>query len=675
MNLRILLTILLSVVLSINAYSQGATCANAEPACTDAGFTFPNSTGVADASDQEPANNYDCLGSSPNPAWFFMEIANGGAMDIEIEQTDAGGLGLDVDFILYGPYTSLANAQSECGNLGTNSASDYNFVVDCSYSGAAIETANITNAQTGEVYVMLITNFSGNAGEISFNQTGGSASTNCNVLNPCSADAGQDTEMCIGSSYTLGGSPAVSSGNGSFTHAWSPKTGLNDSTLLNPIATPSQTTTYYLTMIDDSSCTSTDSVIVTVHDYPVADAGADDTLKCIVSQLALDGSLSLADNYSWTTADGNILSGSGTQTPSVNAPGTYVLTTTNGGICMDYDTVIVYKDVDNPLAEAGIGGVLNCITDSLILDGAGSSVGSNYTYMWTGGSIVSNGTTLSPTVNSAATYTITVTDNINGCESTDDVVVTSDLTPPSVSINPQGDLCPGENVSLSASTSGHIYGWTTTGGNIVSGDSTLSPMVGEGDYLITSTDTNNGCISNANIQISETQISSIISASPSEGIAPLDVGLTNVGIADNSVWLLPGDSIVNTTSTNYIFEQGSYQIGLVSIVGVCVDTTWITIVVAGVSDIMVPNVFTPGNNGFNDEFKVQTQNMASLNCVIFNRWGKKVVEFDNVDGVWDGKVNGGGDAADGTYFYIIKAVGDDDKEFDLKGTVSLIRDK
>lgn len=675
MSHKVLLTILLSILLSIKGYSQGATCADADPFCTGSTYIFPNNTGLPDAEDEEPGNNYGCLTTSPNPAWYFMEIADAGDIDIFMEQSGNGGGGIDVDFILYGPYTDLNNAMSECGNLGTSSASDYNFVVDCSYSTAATETANIVNAQVGEVYLMLITNFSDDPGTISFSQTGGAGTTNCDLLNPCNANAGQDTALCVGSSYTLGGNPSVSSGNGAFTFAWSPKLGLNDSTLMNPVASPLQTTTYYLTMIDDSSCTSTDSVVVTVSDYPVASAGGDDTLKCTVLQLTLDGSLSVADAYSWATVDGNILSGPTTQTPSVNAPGTYVLTTSNGGICMDYDTVVVFKDVNSPDVEAGVADVLNCKTDSLILDGAGSSVGSNYSYEWTGGTIVSNGNTLTPTVNSAGTYTITVTDINNGCESTDDVIVTSDLTPPTISINPEVDICPGDNITLSASTSGDIYGWTTTDGNILSGDSILSPVVGIGDYLITSTDTNNGCVSSANIQIVGVQVSAVISASPSDGVAPLDVGLTNVGVADNSVWLLPGDSVVTSTSTNYIFEQGSYQVGLVSIVGTCVDTTWITIVVAGVSDVLVPNVFTPNGDGFNDVFEIQAHNITSLTCVIFNRWGKKVGEFNSVDGFWDGKVNGGGDATDGTYFYILTAKGDDDKEYDLKGTVSLIRDK
>src|SRR5690606_27357684 len=126
------------------------TCASADPFCTGSTYTFPNSTGTS----SEPGNNYGCLDTQPNPAWYYMEIATGGNMDIGISQTSIGGSGIDVDFILYGPYSNLAQAMSYCGNHGNAStAADPNQIVDCSYSPSPTETANITGAVAGQVYV------------------------------------------------------------------------------------------------------------------------------------------------------------------------------------------------------------------------------------------------------------------------------------------------------------------------------------------------------------------------------------------------------------------------------------------------------------------------------------------------------------------------------------------
>jgi gliding motility-associated-like protein len=151
-----------------NSFAQGTTCPTADPFCTGTTYTFPNNTGVADAGD------FDCLMTTPNPAWYYLQIANTGPLTINIEQTDNSGFGIDVDFAIWGPFTSTAAACAT--NLQATSA------VDCSYSTAAQETCVIPNAVAGEWYMLLLTNFADDPGTIEFSQTGGSGSTNCNIL-------------------------------------------------------------------------------------------------------------------------------------------------------------------------------------------------------------------------------------------------------------------------------------------------------------------------------------------------------------------------------------------------------------------------------------------------------------------------------------------------------------
>lgn len=666
-------------ILSVGVYGQGSTCADADPFCTGTTYNFPNNTGLPDAETIEPGNNYGCLSTSPNPAWYYMEISTAGDLDIFIEQNTSAGGGLDVDFILYGPYDDLNHAISLCGNLGYGtSGSDPNAIVDCSYSTASTETANITNAQVGEVYLMLITNFSDDPGFIEFSQTGGTGATNCNILFPCLAFAGKDTSLCLGESYVLGEVPA-SSGNGNINYSWTPSEGLNDSTLSNPTATPSQTTTYYLTTIDDSSCVATDSVTIEVFQYPIADAGSDDTLKCTISQLTLDGSLSVADNFLWSTTDGNIVSGSTSSSPVIDQPGTYILETVNGGLCMDYDTVVIYQDLDSPIAEAGIGGTLTCDSSSLMLDGNGSELGSNISYSWSGGVVDSGINSLTPTISSPGVYTLTVTNNSNGCETTDTVTVFSDTISPSISISSPPSICPDSSVSLFASSNGDTFQWSTSNGEILSADNLLNVDVkGGGLYTLMATDSSNGCSSQQSVTVSEIPVSAIISANPTSGIAPLTVEFTNTGVADSSYWNFGngevlGDSSNNSSGTIIYEEQGNYEVVLTSFNGGCQTSVKLMIEVIGTSFITVPNVFTPNGDGQNDVFEFILQNISELKCVIFNRWGKKVAELTEPNSVWDGKINGGAEASDGTYYYILNANGTDDEEYELKGTVSLIR--
>jgi hypothetical protein len=42
---------------------------------------------------------------------------------------------------------------------------------------------------------------------------------------------------------------------------------------------------------------------------------------------------------------------------------------------------------------------------------------------------------------------------------------------------------------------------------------------------------------------------------------------------------------------------------------------------------------------------------------------------------WDGKLSGGSDASPGVYYYIIKAIGIDENEYDEQGPLHLMREK
>lgn len=165
---------------------QSCDCFAAEPFCapTDGSpLVFDN---VSDGSSAPPGIDYDCLGSQPDPVWFYLVVEESGDLDFQIVQStqldDAGfpdqnnGL-IDVDFLVWGPFDDPANG---CSNLVPETQ------VDCSFSAAPIEQMFIPGAVAGEVYVVLITNFNGSPGFISLGQTNfgepGGGSTNCDFI-------------------------------------------------------------------------------------------------------------------------------------------------------------------------------------------------------------------------------------------------------------------------------------------------------------------------------------------------------------------------------------------------------------------------------------------------------------------------------------------------------------
>lgn len=71
-------------------------------------------------------------------------------------------------------------------------------------------------------------------------------------------------------------------------------------------------------------------------------------------------------------------------------------------------------------------------------------------------------------------------------------------------------------------------------------------------------------------------------------------------------------------------------------------------------EIIIPNVFTPNEDGVNDTYFITAKGLKEFNMVIVNRWGNVVFESDDVQFSWDGTTNGD-KCGDGTYFYIITA--------------------
>ena len=91
------------------------------------------------------------------------------------------------------------------------------------------------------------------------------------------------------------------------------------------------------------------------------------------------------------------------------------------------------------------------------------------------------------------------------------------------------------------------------------------------------------------------------------------------------------------------------------------------------SYLIVPNVFTPNDDGINDLFNVNHENIVSFNGFIANRWGEIIYKWIAIDNGWDGRSSAGIPYSSGTYFYVINALGADDKKYNLNGHLRLIK--
>ncbi|MBK8474637.1 MAG: gliding motility-associated C-terminal domain-containing protein [Sphingobacteriales bacterium] len=91
--------------------------------------------------------------------------------------------------------------------------------------------------------------------------------------------------------------------------------------------------------------------------------------------------------------------------------------------------------------------------------------------------------------------------------------------------------------------------------------------------------------------------------------------------------------------------------------------------------LVIPSAFSPNDDGINDVFKPQGQNIVSVQVEIYNRWGNKVYhEINTIPDMngWDG-TGQNGNCETGVYVYAITTQFVDGSETFYRGNITLIR--
>jgi gliding motility-associated-like protein len=290
-------------------------------------------------------------------------------------------------------------------------------------------------------------------------------------------DAGPDASICEeGLGVFLQGSVAANNNAPlPISYLWVPSTGINDPTIPNPYARPTQTTIYTLVGISANGCSSDVNTLdplttatVTVNPLPVAEAGAD-TALCFGDQLQLQGFASGAGpnyNYFWTPATPGTINDPNSPTPIVtpNQTTTFTLVVESNGCFSEGDDITVIVDT-KPTANAGNDQSI-CLRDSALLNGRadGDPDATFYTYTWSPATGLSDPTAGKPKASPSTTTTYTLTASSNfGCGSDQSTVtVTVKPTPEVEALSADTIICEGDTISLAAT-----HTWTTAPGSPV----------------------------------------------------------------------------------------------------------------------------------------------------------------------------------------------------------------
>ncbi len=375
--------------------------------------------------------------------------------------------------------------------------------------GNTIALTAITTVSSGGIYFLIVTN----------TQTGCSASESVEVTpdtNLPVANAGIDQLLtCSITQIMLDGTASSTGPN--IEYEWQNEIGTIVATTQTTIITTAGT--YTLIVLDTANnCLTQDEVVVGEDielPIPVIDFVSNQEIDCNNSSIVLDATGSVPFgilSFEWTTNDGEIILGVDTPNPELGQAGTYSLIVTNNeNGCTASETIEIVENLGVPEVVINPPQTLSCVTTTIEIDASSSPTG-NFTYSWISnpvGGIVSGQASLQPTVNQAGTYILTIINNDNGCETSAQIEVLQDITPPTAVANSDEEFdCITESITLSGdgSSTGPQFSYQWFGNGAIDNNMSLNPIIYEvGSYTLEVTNNDNGCTQTAEILVMENQ--------------------------------------------------------------------------------------------------------------------------------------------------------------------------
>lgn len=475
-------------------------------------------------------------------------------------------------------------------------------------------------------------------------------------------NAGPDAYICAGQTSTQ------LSASGGDNYTWTPISGLDNSGVANPLATPT-TTTKYVVSVGVNGCTKrrTDTVEVLVRTSPLLQL-TNDTLICSIDTLKLtatgNGNIVWSPNY--------MINNLNTNAPMVSPdiPAKYYATLTDIYGCKNNDSVFV--DVRTFISVNAGKDTTICRGDEITLHPISEAL----QYSWTPIGTLNNATLKNPIANPTQTTTYKVTANLGKCQDKDEVNII--VVPyPTAQKAKDTSICFGTVGKIYAS-GGSIYSWSP--GTFLSDSSTASPSLlsptASIQYIATVRDLL-GCPKPVYDTFTVNVIQKVIADAGPRDTAivigePLFLHATGAEIYS---WL-PKESLDNPSIADPIATPGNdieYVLYAKTKDG-CNDTDTIKVKVYKIDpDLYVPTAFSPNSDGINDIFKPILLGVKQLKYFnIFNRWGQLVFSSTTKNIGWDGTF--GGKAQDpGTYVWQTEGVSYQGKKLTKKGYVVLIR--
>ncbi len=567
------------------------------------------------------------------------------------------------------------------------------------------------------------------------------------VINTAVSISTPSGSICSGSSVNI--STAAASG---LDYNWMPAASLNNSTIANPVASPTATTTYSVTTTAPGGlCPSTAQITITVN-TPTATILTPDTTVCQNPfVIRVSGTPGLI--YSWSPPAG--LNSTTLMQPTANptVTTTYTMTATLPGSGCPPIAQSITVTVDNVLISLLTPDTTVCVGDTVFFRLDGSP---DYTYTWTPASSLSAVHVPQPAAfpTITTTYFVTASGPSGSCPARDTITVTV-INPAAHILTPDTTICLFTPFRILVDTSvASSYLWTPSSG--LSSATVPDPLVTTDSmhtYVLTTITQTGGCIASDSVTIGVAGSGSINFKS-TDSVFCAGVGASMVAMGDigssGVVWSFGnGDTMVANPVFYAYSEPGTYTVSVTSLYLGCPDTvkqkvihiysvprldlgndtsicpggerillwdkinaanpgaTWLwstgatapaifvgapgtyfvtvsfggcettdSVIVSNDCYLDVPNVFTPNGDGINDYFlprQLLSKGLTYFRMSIYNRWGEVIFQTNTLDGRgWDGCFNGI-PQPEGVFVYLIDAGFKDAEVVHRQGTITLLR--
>ena len=413
---------------------------------------------------------------------------------------------------------------------------------------------------------------------------------------------------------------------------------------------------YTFNIIDDFGCAFDTTINITVQALP--DIFSDTTVCNFSFQVA--GTTAISGGV-WSTTAPNLTFSPNvtTNNPLISSSlsGTYPVTFTDNTCNYTIQSTITFSPQPVIFADTSLCGLTMQVAGTISNSGGvWTSSNPNLTFS-------PNASTSNPLISSiiSGTYPVTFTDN--SCNYATQSTITF-IALPTIDID---QIACGYVYPVTGTTAFNAGTWSSLDTLINFSDSFANnPQISTeygGIYTVSFTDNACDVTLTANIEFLPNIYTQVLDTNICIGSSfELNPLILNTAIDTlHDQWTLqPGYN----PSINWFWENGSTEIPRIisgagsyifTVYNACntdADTATIGIKPC---DITAPNIIVLSSTEGNNFFSVNTIGIVEFNCVILNRWGNVIYEYNDPEGGWNGKTSNGNLVEEGTYFYRIKA--------------------